>query len=160
MANTVNYNGATYNWDIVSSYFDFVVSDTIDWDGDETNEETLAKYIAADPEFADLFEYDFNAHFNARASVKTSVGQALNPLTYRQHGEKVRINMKNPKNYFEKNGFIYGDSYKYNFGRWEHRVQKFDSYEEAEKWLYTEEYDFRTRELISKAEARKYGCNE
>lgn len=59
MANTVNYNGATYNWDIVSSYFDFVVSDTIDWDGNESNEETLAKYIAADPEFADLFEYDF-----------------------------------------------------------------------------------------------------
>lgn len=81
-------------------------------------------------------------------------------LTYRRDGEKVRINMKNPKNYFEKNGFIYGDSYKYSFGGWEHRVQKFDSYEDAEKWLYTEEYDFRTRELISKTEARKYGCNE
>ena len=60
MANTVNYNGATYSWDIVSSYFDFFVLDTIDyWDGNESNEETLAKYIAADPEFAVLFECDF-----------------------------------------------------------------------------------------------------
>lgn len=59
MANTVNYNGETYSWEIVSSYFDFAVSDTIDWSGDESNEETLEKYIAADPEFADLFEYDF-----------------------------------------------------------------------------------------------------
>lgn len=55
---TVNYNGKTYDWETVSSYFDFEISDMIDWDGDETNEETLEKYIAASPEFADLFGYD------------------------------------------------------------------------------------------------------
>ena len=65
--------------------------------------------------------------------------------------------MKNAQNYFEKNGFIFGDSSKFEFGRWEHNVRKFDSWEEAEKWLYTEEGDFRERELISKTEAHKCG---
>ena len=37
---TVNYNGKTYDWETVSSYFDFEISDT-------------------SPEFADLFGYDF-----------------------------------------------------------------------------------------------------
>lgn len=66
--------------------------------------------------------------------------------------------MKNSRKYFDKNGFIYGDSYKYAFGQWEHRVQKFENYEAACKWLHTEEHNFKTRELISKTEARKYGC--
>lgn len=65
--------------------------------------------------------------------------------------------MKNPKNYFEKNGFIYGDSYKYDFGVWKHKIRKFTNYEEAQAWLNTKECDFRTRELISKTEAKKYG---
>lgn len=64
--------------------------------------------------------------------------------------------MKNYKNYFEKNGFIYGDSYKYEFGEWSHHIYKFTNLEKAEKWLRTEEYDFREREFISKTEARKY----
>ena len=63
----------------------------------------------------------------------------------------------NTRKYFEKNGKIYGDSYKYEFGKWSHRVTEFDSYEKAEKWLGTEECDFRTRELITKSEARKLG---
>ena len=63
----------------------------------------------------------------------------------------------NTRKYFEKNGKIYGDSYKYEFGRWSHKVREFDSYEAAEKWLDTEECDFRTRELITKTEARKLG---
>ena len=68
--------------------------------------------------------------------------------------------MKNARNYFEKNGFIYGDSYKYEFGHWSHNVKKFENFEEAEKWLETEEYDFRERELISKTEAKKYGYKD
>ena len=58
--------------------------------------------------------------------------------------------MKNAKNYFEKNGYIYGVSSKFNFDRWSHKVYKFDDYETAETWLNNEEYDFRERELMSK----------
>ena len=65
--------------------------------------------------------------------------------------------MKNAKNYFEKNGFIYGDSYKYDFGTWHHRITKFTSFEDALKWLETEENDFRTREFISKTAVKKLG---
>jgi hypothetical protein len=68
--------------------------------------------------------------------------------------------MKNAKNYFDKNGFIFGDSAKFNFGKWEHRIIKFTDFSEAEKWLDTEEYDFRERELISKTTAKKYGYTE
>ena len=46
-----------------------------------------------------------------------------------------------PETYFKKYGCIYGISYKYAFGR----------------WLNTEEYDFRTKELCSKTEALRYG---
>ena len=65
--------------------------------------------------------------------------------------------MKNAKNYFEKNGFIFGDSYKFEFGSWRHRITKFTNFEDALKWLDTEEYDFRTREFISKTAALKLG---
>lgn len=64
-------------------------------------------------------------------------------------------NLKQCKSYFDKNGFIYGDSYKYEFGGFSHTIYKFIDFSEAERWLNTEEYDFRTRELISKTEARK-----
>lgn len=57
------------------------------------------------------------------------------------------------KKYFEKNGFVYGVSSKFNFGRWSHSVVKFTNYEAAEKWLETEQYDFRERELCSKTRA-------
>lgn len=57
------------------------------------------------------------------------------------------------KKYFEKNGFVYGVSSKFNFGHWSHSVVKFTNYEEAEKWLETEQYDFRERELCSKTRA-------
>lgn len=59
--------------------------------------------------------------------------------------------------YFEKHGFIFGDSFKYDFGGFSHRVERFDDFSEAERWLNTEQYDFRTRELISKSEAKKRG---
>lgn len=59
----------------------------------------------------------------------------------------------NYKNYFNKNGYIYGVSTKYNFGRWTGYAKKFTNLEEAEKWLETEEYDFRERELCSKTRA-------
>ena len=61
--------------------------------------------------------------------------------------------MKRIRTYFEKNGFVYGVSSKFNFGRWSHYIKKFTNIEEAEEWLYTEEYDFRERELCSKTRA-------
>ena len=59
--------------------------------------------------------------------------------------------------YFLKNGFIYGISEKYNFGRWDGYTRKFYSLEEANKWLQTEEGDFRERRLCSKTEAKNTG---
>lgn len=50
---------------------------------------------------------------------------------------------------------IYGVSSKFNFGEWEHKVYVFDDMEAAEKWLYTEEYDFREREIMTKTAAIK-----
>ena len=66
----------------------------------------------------------------------------------------------NAEKYFEKNGCIYGISTKFNFGRWTGYAKKFDSLEEARKWLNTEEYDFRERELCSKTEAKKWGWKD
>lgn len=65
-----------------------------------------------------------------------------------------------PKKYFEKNGFIYGDSWKYDFGSYHHNVKKFTDYNKAIEWLNTEEYDFRTREFITKSEAINLGWVE
>lgn len=67
-----------------------------------------------------------------------------------QKGRKMDV-----RKYFEKNGKIYGVSSKFNFGRWTHKGYVFDSLEKAEKWLNTEEYDFRERELMSKTAAVK-----
>ena len=39
---------------------------------------------------------------------------------------------------------------------WNGYAKKFDSLEEAERWLHTEEYDFRTRSLVSKTYAKRY----
>lgn len=64
------------------------------------------------------------------------------------------------ENYFKKNGCIYGVSEKFNFGRLTGYSRKFDSLEEANKWLSTEEGDFRTRSLVSKTYARRYGLRE
>lgn len=58
--------------------------------------------------------------------------------------------------YFKKNGFIYGVSEKFEFGEWNGYAKKFDNLEKAEKWLHTEEYDFRTRSLVSKTYAKRY----
>jgi len=68
--------------------------------------------------------------------------------------------MKNPENYFAKNGYIFGDSYKYAFGSWHHNIYKFTDWNKAVKWLHTEEYDFRTRELICKTEAIRCGYED
>ncbi len=65
-----------------------------------------------------------------------------------------------PETYFEKNGCIYGVSSKYNFGRWTGYAKKFDNLEEAYLWLFTEEYDFRERELCSLTEAKRWGWKE
>ena len=54
---------------------------------------------------------------------------------------------------------IYGVSSRYSFGMWNHRVYKFNDKATAEKWLHTEEYDFRMRELMTKTEATKLAGN-
>lgn len=63
--------------------------------------------------------------------------------------------MKTEK-YFKKNGYIYGISEKFSFGRWEGYSVKFDNLDAARKWLHREEYDFRERALVSKTVAAKY----
>lgn len=55
----------------------------------------------------------------------------------------------NYQSYFKKYGKVYGVSYKYAFGRWTGYINEFSNLEDAEKWLNTEECDFRTRELGS-----------
>ena len=62
--------------------------------------------------------------------------------------------------YFEKNGVVYGVSEKFNFGRLTGYSKKFDSMEKANEWLNTEECDFRTRSLVSKTYAKRYGLRE
>ena len=48
----------------------------------------------------------------------------------------------------------YGVSSKYKFGEWNHVVYgPFETEEQAQEWLYKEEYDFRERELMSKTAA-------
>lgn len=50
----------------------------------------------------------------------------------------------------------YGVSSKYDFGTWNHVVYgPFETEEQAQTWLNTEEYDFRERELMSKTAATK-----
>lgn len=50
---------------------------------------------------------------------------------------------------------IYGISSKFAFGEWHNAVHAFYSEEDAIKWLHTEEYDFRERELLTKSKAIK-----
>lgn len=48
---------------------------------------------------------------------------------------------------------IYGVSSKFEFGKWEHDVYVFSSEEKAKKWLESEQYDFREREIMEKGKA-------
>ena len=50
---------------------------------------------------------------------------------------------------------IYGVSSKYAYNEWEHEVYMFANQEVAERWLHTEECDFRERELMTKTAAIK-----
>lgn len=50
---------------------------------------------------------------------------------------------------------FYGVSSKYEFGMWHHSVYLFHDEDKAFEWLDTEEYDFRTRELMTKKEVIK-----
>lgn len=50
---------------------------------------------------------------------------------------------------------IYGISSKFNFGKWEHIVYHFKDIKTAQRWLNTEEYDFREREIMNKTQAIK-----
>lgn len=55
----------------------------------------------------------------------------------------------------------YGVSSKFDFGLWSHIVYgPFETNEQAEKWLNTEERDFRERELMSKTAAIKLAGKE
>ena len=54
---------------------------------------------------------------------------------------------------------IYGVSSRYECGMWNHRVYKFSDKETADKWLHTEEAEFRMRELMTKTEATKLAGN-
>lgn len=58
--------------------------------------------------------------------------------------------------YFSKTGRIFGLSSKCEFSTWNHRVYLFTDLRAAEKWLETEEADFRERELCSKARAESF----
>ena len=60
------------------------------------------------------------------------------------------------RDYFKKNGCIYGVSQKLGSGPFSGYVKKFTNLAEAEKWLETCEYDFRERELCSKTKAMQY----
>ena len=54
---------------------------------------------------------------------------------------------------------ICGVSSRFEFGMWNHKVYRFSDKETAEKWLNTEETDFRMRELMSKTDAMKLAGN-
>ena len=54
---------------------------------------------------------------------------------------------------------IYGVSSRHEFGLCNRRVYKFNDKETAEKWLNTEEAEFRMRELMTKSEATKLAGN-
>ena len=55
--------------------------------------------------------------------------------------------------YFKKNGFIYGVSAKYGFGKWTCYSRKFTNLDEAENWVNADTYDFSERTLCSKTRA-------
>ena len=55
--------------------------------------------------------------------------------------------------YFLKNGFIYGVSEKFEFGKWICYSRKFTNLEEAENWVNADTYDFSERRLCSKTRA-------
>ena len=50
---------------------------------------------------------------------------------------------------------IYGVSSRFELGMWNHKAYKFSDKVTADKWLNTEEAEFRMRELMTKAEATK-----
>ena len=54
---------------------------------------------------------------------------------------------------------IYGVSSRFALGMWNHRVYKFSDKATADKWLNSEEVDFRTRQLMTKTEAMKLAGN-
>ena len=87
-------------------------------------------------------------------AIKQGISRAVSCFNF------IRGVIMDYKKYFEKNGCIYGVSKKYGFGKWTGYYRKFTNLDEAEKWLDTEEYDFRTRELCSKTRAREYAIHE
>ena len=62
----------------------------------------------------------------------------------------------NYKKYFAKTGKIYGVSSNFYCGHWRHCGYVFYNLEKAEKWLNTEQHDFRERELLSRTAAERF----
>lgn len=54
---------------------------------------------------------------------------------------------------------IYGVSSRYELGMWNRKVYKFHDKSTADKWLNTEEAEYRMRELMTKSEAMKLAGN-
>ena len=54
---------------------------------------------------------------------------------------------------------IYGVSSRYELGMWNRKVYKFHDKTTADKWLNTEEAEFRIRVLVAKSEAMKFAGN-
>ena len=54
---------------------------------------------------------------------------------------------------------IYGVSSRYELCMWNRKVYKFHDKTTADKWLNTEEPEFRMRELMTKSEATKHAGN-
>lgn len=82
----------------------------------------------------------------------TTLGRTGSSVFVYEIKEREKMNYQN---YFNKNGCVYGLSTKFDFGRRTGYAIKFTNLDEAEKWLETEEQDFRERELCSKTKANR-----
>lgn len=60
--------------------------------------------------------------------------------------------------YFRRYKKIYGISECYIFGHWERYAVQFDSLEDYEEWIKTEEYEFRERSWVKKSYLKKINC--
>lgn len=84
-------------------------------------------------------------------------------MKYRDRNKSIKIYERKPEGERVKilnteisRNMAYGVSSKYEFGSWNHVVYgPFASEEQAQRWLHSEGYNFRERELMSKTAAIK-----
>lgn len=57
---TITFRGHIYYYDIIESYFDNEICESITFESNDP-QKTFEQYIEADPSFIDLFKYDFYA---------------------------------------------------------------------------------------------------